>query len=543
LVESFVDRSRFVGTTYQAGNWRHVGQTAARSDPHRNGKVSQGAKDVYLYPLQRGCRGKLCAVAQRPFGTCPRPEAPSDWAEEEFGRVELYDRRLRQRLYRLARDFMAQSTASIPQACEGSEAKMKAAYRFFANEEVQMSVLLRSHIEATVDRVREQDVVLAVQDTSSLNYTPHAAEDMGPISTTADGALGLVLHDTLAFTTEGTPLGLLDVQCWARDPETVGKRHQRRELPLEAKESHKWLRSYEAVAEVQAACPETLLVSMGDREADLYDLFAEASARPEGPKLLVRAEKSRKRSAKAKDKDKETAERLWARMAREPIANDREIAIPRQGNRPARTAKVAVRFANLMLQPPRDKHLPAVPVWAVYALEEEPPPQVKEPLEWMLLTTVPTTDAEQAGVRLSWYARRWGIEVFHRVLKSGCRIQDRALKTADRIEACLAIDLVVAWRVYLLNQQGRQTPDVPCDLFLEEEEWKVLAIRFNRPLDTPPTLREAVRMIATLGGFLGRKGDGEPGTTTLWRGLIRLADMVEGYRLALATVAAARASP
>ena len=182
-------------------------------------------------------------------------------------------------------------------------------------------------------------------------------------------------------------------------------------------------------------------------------------------------------------------------------------------------------------------------MWAVYALEEEPPPEVKEPLEWMLLTTVPTTDPEQAGVRLSWYARRWGIEVFHRVLKSGCRIQDRALKTAHRIEACLAIDLVVAWRVYLLNKQGRETPDVPCDLFLEEEEWKVLAIRFNKPLDTPPTLREAVRMIATLGGFLGRKGDGEPGTTTLWRGLIRLAAMVEGYRLALATVAGARASP
>lgn len=418
---------------------------------------------------------------------------------------------------------------------------MKGAYRFFENEPAQMSVLLRSHIEATVDRVREERVVLAVQDTSSLNYTPHAAQDMGPINTTKDGAVGLLLHDTLAFTTEGTPLGLLDVQCWARDPQTAGKRDQRKELPLEAKESIKWLRSYQAVAEVQEACPETLLVSVGDREADLYDLFAEAAGRPEGPKLLVRAEKSRNRRVDAATK--ESQEPLWARMAQEPIAGHREIAIPRRGSRPARTAKVALRFAPLTLQPPRDKDLPAVPLWAVYALEQEPPPELKEPLEWMLLTTVPTTDSEQAAARLAWYARRWGIEVFHRVLKSGCRIEDRSLKTVAGIEACLAIDLVVAWRVYLLNKQGRETPDLPCDLFLDEEEWKVLAIRFDKPLDRPPPLREAVRMIAALGGFLGRKSDGEPGTQTLWRGLIRLTAMAEGYRLALTASADARASP
>jgi hypothetical protein len=179
----------------------------------------------------------------------------------------------------------------------------------------------------------------------------------------------------------------------------------------------------------------------------------------------------------------------------------------------------------------------------VYAVEEQPPPELKEPLEWMLLTTVPTPDFEQAAVRLAWYARRWGIEVFHRVLKSGCRIEDRRLHTAAGIEACLAIDLVVAWRVYLLNKQGRETPDLPCDLFLDEEEWEVLAIRFDKPLARPPPRREAVRMIAALGGFLGRKGDGEPGTTTLWRGLTWLRAMVEGYRLATALSADARASP
>jgi len=543
LVETFVDPSRFAGTTYRAANWEYLGRTAARRTPHANGKVSEGAKDVYGYPLQEDWRERLCAVPQRRLGTCPPPEAPTDWVEEEFGRVELYDNRLRERLHLVARDFYAQPGELIPQACHGDEAKVKGAYRFMENERVEMSVLLRSHAEATVDRIRGHRVVLAVQDTTTLNYTAHAPRDVGPINTTKDGAVGLLMHDTLAFTVDGTPLGLLDVQCWARDPQTAGKREQRKELPIESKESIKWLRSYQTVAEVQETCPKTRLVSVGDREADLYELFAEAHAHPGGPDLLVRAEKSRNRKVRTLPQNG-TPEYLWAYMGRQSIAGSRKVVIPRRGTRPKRTAKLAVRFAPMTLKPPRDKKdLPAVRVWAVYAVEEEAPPQVNAPLEWMLLTTVPTTNFRQAGERLTWYTRRWGIEIFHRVLKSGCRIQDRRLDTADRIETCLAIDLVIAWRIYHLTKQGRETPHMPCDVLLEEDEWKVLAIRFGKSLDTPPSLRDALRMIAALGGFLGRKGDGEPGTITLWRGLRRLAAMVEGFRLALTISAHPRAAP
>ena len=142
----------------------------------------------------------------------------------------------------------------------------------------------------------------------------------------------------------------------------------------------------------------------------------------------------------------------------------------------------------------------------------------------MLLTTVKVSTFKQAAERLQWYTRRWGIEVYHRTLKSGCRIKDRRLGNADSLKTCLAIDLVVAWRIYWLTEQGRETPDVPCDIFLEEDEWKALCayVKKESPPDKPPPLREAVRMIASLGGFLGRKGDGEPGTTTMWRGLQRL---------------------
>ena len=164
---------------------------------------------------------------------------------------------------------------------------------------------------------------------------------------------------------------------------------------------------------------------------------------------------------------------------------------------------------------------------------------------WMLLTSVETSTAAQALERLLWYAQRWGIEVFHRILKSGCRIEDRQLGDAERLEACIAFDMVIAWRIQWMTVQGRKTPDVSCEAILCEEEWKPLyAYLYKRPPPhKPPTLREAIRMIAKLGGFLGRKGDGEPGPMVLWRGLMRLPDLELGWRLAHQFGLGARAGP
>jgi hypothetical protein len=527
LVETFVDVAHFAGTCYRAANWVAIGQTAARADPYPNGKVAKGRKAIYVYPLQKNWRAILGAEPERPLGSRPGPPHPADWAEAELGRVALYDGRLKRRLFTVARDFFAQPGVLIPQACQGSEAKSKGAYRMLANGQVGMQTVLKAHVEATVERLKAHRVVLAVQDTSTLNYTAHPGDGMGPINTTQDRAVGVLLHDTMGFTVDGTPLGLLHVHCWARDPQAVGKKAQRDKLPIEAKESQKWLLSYRAVAEIQPLCPETLLVSVGDREADLYELFAEAAQTPGGPKLLVRAERTRNRKVGGE------AERLWARLSRESVAGYQAVSIPRKGNRAARTAKLAVRFSAVLLRVPQDKALPPVQMWAVHAQEVEYGPEVDAPVEWMLLTTVEVSRFRDACERLEWYARRWGIEVYHRTLKSGCRIEDRRLNTVDRLEACLAIDLVVAWRVFWLVKQGRETPDIRCDVFLSEEEWQTLwaYVHRVRPPSAPPSLGQAGRMIASLGGFLGRKCDGEPGTTTMWRGLQRLADITRGYVL------------
>lgn len=396
-------------------------------------------KDIWVTPLSPDWQSCLCTydgATPKPAVPAP-PPIPGDWAEQEFGGCPLPDARLQTRLLSLARNFYARPTASLTQAC-GSRARTKAAYRFLDHEQTTMKTLLQPHYRATETRVGAETVVLAVQDTTSLNYTMHhATEGLGPIGSTVPGPQGLHVHSTLAFNPQGTPLGFLDVQCWARDPADFGKKERRHRVPIEDKERFKWLQSYRAVAAVQARCPDTMLVSVGDRGADLYALFAEALAHPEGPKLLVRAQHNRVLQ--------EEQQRLWETMQSRPVDGIQILQVPRQGSRAAREASLGIRMAAVNLMPSKRHTGPAIPVWAVFAQEQDTPVGVT-PLEWMLLTTLPVTSLEQASEKLMWYARRWGIEVLHRTLKSGCRIEQRQLGQADRLKACLAIDLVVAWR-------------------------------------------------------------------------------------------------
>jgi len=226
----------------------------------------------------------------------------------------------------IARDFYARPQGNVPQSCDGHRARTKAAYRFFDHAQASMKAVLESHYAATAARVAQEPIVLAAQDTTSLNYSTHpATENLGPIGTDPEGVVGLMVHDTMAFNREGTPLGLLDVQCWARDPGQFGQRHQRRQLPFEAKESVKWLRSLEAVEQVQAQCPHTQIVSLGDREADIYELFVWATEKPGRPHLLVRAEHNRR--------VQQEQEHLWEHMAAQPVAGIQEVRLPRRAQR------------------------------------------------------------------------------------------------------------------------------------------------------------------------------------------------------------------
>ena len=525
LLETFVERDRFKGTCYRAANWQHIGETKGRGRQDHGRTNHVAIKDIYIYPLHRDARKILCNGQPEPVH---QPQDPIDWAEAEFATVDLGDARRHKRLLTIARDFFAQPRANIPQACQ-SRAKTKAVYRFFEDKNNTMDKILAPHYETTLSRAQQEKVVLVAQDTTTLNYSTHpATQDLGLIGSKQDGPIGLIVHDTMAFNLEGTPLGLLDVQCWARDPADFGKKHLRAQLAIEQKESNKWLKSFQATAEAQKRCPDTTFVNMGDREADIYELFHLALSDPEGPRLLVRSEYNRLLA--------DGQGHLWDHVASQELGGIQTVHVPRKGNRCARDARLEVRFAQVTLKPPQNKkHLDELNIWAVFAEEVDAPDGVT-PLKWMLLTTCPVHSFENAVEKLDWYCGRWGIEVYHRTLKSGCKIEQRQLGSADRIEACLAIDMVIAWRIYHLTKLGRETPDVPCTVFFEECEWKALvAYKTQNPIppDNPPSLREMTRMVASLGGFLGRKGDGEPGTQTLWLGLQRLEDITEMWRITI----------
>jgi hypothetical protein len=527
LLETYVERGRFAGTCYRAANWRHVGNTRGR------GRQGGGAsiKDVYVLPLSGDWQARVCREAdgQVRVRAARIARAPRDWIEAELGGANMGDARLTARLLEMTGMFYAKPTANIPQAC-GSAMAAKAAYRFVDNEKVQWQAILDPHYAATEARVREQPLVLVAQDTTSLNYSSHPhTQGLGPIGTQSEKVRGLMVHDTLAFTAQGIPLGLLNLQCWARDG--VGSRAERHSKPIEDKESFKWIESYAAVSAVQERARNTQMVVMADREADIHEVFAAQANTAHGAQLLIRAERSRNRQVVGEE---QTHASLWRTLGQQGLLGTREILIPPSEKRAARQATLEVRSAKVTLKPPhRSAHLAPVAVWAVLAQEVNPPPQI-EGLEWMLLTTVAVHRKEDAFERLSWYARRWGIEVYHRILKSGCRVEARQLEQAHRLLNCLAIDLIVAWRIYHLTALGEQTPEVPCTIYFTDAEWKALCTfvsRIKTPPALPPSLNEAVRLLGQLGGHLGRHGDGHPGTEVLWRGMTRLADIGLAYEL------------
>ena len=477
LVETFVERERFSGTCYRAANFTEIGPTAGLG---RKGKGTS-VKTVFAYPLVRDFRE---ALRGGPAEEVPAPSRLfSDWTEEEFGGVDLGDARLAARCRILAQDFYARPQASIPQACGGDRAKAKAAYRFFDHERATLEVLLAPHQKATIERMRAYPVVLCAQDTTELDYSGHPdTEGLGPIGNHKGGAQGILLHDTVAFATDGTPLGVVQAQTWVRPkdppaPPPPKKRGRKPKdvppeppAPADAKsESEKWLTSFRETARIQALLPGTRLVSVGDREADFHELFVLAARDPKGPGLLVRAVKDRKTTDTAP---------LWESLKQQPETGTIEVEIPRKGGRPGRTARLSVRTGRFEIAAPgqgKSKGAPPVRLQAVVVTETDAPEGIA-PLEWKLLTTEPVDSLEKAAEVVGWYARRWGIEVFHRTLKSGCRIEDRQLGNDPRLEACLAIDMVVAWRLFYLTKLGREIPDAPCTVFFEEAEWKALCI-------------------------------------------------------------------
>ena len=458
----------------------------------------------------------------------PAKRVGTDWAAHEFAHAQLPDPRLVKRLMTLATDFAQHPTAPIPQAC-GSWDKTKAAYRFFDNDAVDPQDILAAHAQATLQRIQPHRIVLCAQDTTTLNYSTHPqTQGLGPISNNRDKTLGLLLHSTLALTPAGQPLGLLHAQAWARSRRHFGRSsHQRNRTPRAQKESQKWMDSLSACQALAPQCPHTTLVNVADREGDLYDLFQQALSPGAGPAvhLLVRAQHDRQVAHPQKS--------LWDFLAAQRVSARLKVKVPRNDGQPGRLATLAIRFAPVTLRPPCLKEeQPPLTLWAVEAREMRPPKGATR-ICWRLLTTLPVETVEAAVEKVRWYAQRWQIEVIHKVLKSGCQVEQRQLETAARLARVLMVDLIVAWRVLGLCKAARETPEGLASDWLSGEEWQALWCYMHeraRPPRRSPTVRQAVRWIAQLGGFLGRRRDGEPGPIVVWRGLQQLRVITTAWK-------------
>jgi Transposase Tn5 dimerisation domain len=371
-------------------------------------------------------------------------------------------------------------------------------------------------------RIESHAVVLAIQDTTELDYS-HLKQTTGLGFINQSLQQGLKVHSCLAVSAQGEPLGILHQQTWSRT-QRRGQRENRRKKTTMHKESQRWLDTVDA-AELGMNDAVTL-VHVGDREADIFDLFIHP--RRANSQLLIRVEHNRK--------VQHEFTYLVPTLAQAPVLGETTIEIQRNPTYPARQAQVRVRGMALTLAVPRHHKSPSQcqPVRLNVLLVEEPtPPEQGSPIHWMLVTTLPIETFEQAWQCVFWYSLRWLIERFHYTLKSGCKIEHLQLETANRLVKALATYSIVAWRLMWLTYRARLTPDEPCDAVLAPPEWRLLRRKFepkNRS-QKPPSLRQAVRWIAQLGGFLARTRDGDPGLKTLWRGLGVLHHLLEGAHL------------
>jgi hypothetical protein len=425
-------------------------------------------------------------------------------------------------LQKIIRTLSNHPEESIPKASQNS-AVSQSIYRFWSNKKISPKQISESHRPSVLKRVNSQKVVLAIQDTTDLDFSGlKKTKGLGFINQSTQQ--GIKVHSCLAVSGEGEPLGILHQQTWTRT-ERSGKKDKRRQKATKDKESQRWLDTLQASE--KGVDESVCILHMGDREADIYDLFVQP--RQDNSELLIRAEHNRK--------VQHELQYLIPALEQAPIMAEKTIELERNPERAARQATLTVRVMTVTIEVPANHKQRSryQPVTLNALLVEEPtPPSEGTPIRWLLLTTLSIDTAQQAWQCVYWYSLRWLIERFHFTLKSGCRIEHLQLETASRLLNALATFSIVACRLMGLTYQARLTPDAPCDSVLQPSEWRLLRRKFapkNRSAK-PPSLRQAIRWIAQLGGFLARSGDAEPGLKTLWRGMGVLHHLLEGSQLA-----------
>jgi len=442
------------------------------------------------------------------------------WVAKETVAADLGDTRLNQRLGIVLNRLGDKPGISIPAASKGW-AEIQAAYRFFSNDKVTMEKILGAHEPATLERIKSHSVVLLVNDTTQLNYVvERKKEGFGTIRT--QERTRYHLHPTIALTPDRVCLGTVTAKFWQRPEETEG--HLRKQKEIEDKESIRWLESYEKACEISRQAPQTLIVSVGDRESDIYEYYQLHAQLDAGQRAqwLVRAASNRRVIT-----GRGTKSNLWNTMSRAPKRGTVSFELPPSSTRKARTVTQVIRSKSVVFDGVQRKgrRLPPLKVNVVYAKERDVP-KGETPVTWMLLTSVPVESFEQCQEVIRWYSCRWEIEIYFKVLKSGCGVQELQFEKPERLEACLAVYMIIAWRVMFIEMLARSAPGISCSAIFEDHEWKsvYVVVEGKKPPKRAPLLKPFVDMLASLGGYIGRKSDGPPGPKTIWIGLQRMHD-------------------
>jgi hypothetical protein len=460
------------------------------------------------------------------------------------------NKRLKLRFKKVLDTMSHKPSLKFPAGCNG-RAEVKAAYRFVDNEHVTFDSILNPHHDATLARIREQTVVLIPQDTTELDVTrPHEImAGAGPLNDAA--RVGFHNHVSLAMTPERLVLGAVDAKVWARDfvefdKDAAQKRAERKAKPIEDKESIRWIEGYRAACQVAQEASATHIVSLADSEGDVYEYLLETQA-VEGDRkasFIIRACQNRALTMTDDAGSPASPHYLREQVASTPVLAQRTVEVrgrepkskddrKRKQPREARTAVVDIRAERVKLRGPGRPggKLPDLEVNVVLVSELNPPPGV-EPIEWILLTDLPIDTVEDVLCVIDYYMCRWQIEIYFRVLKSGCKVEESQLEKAERFEPYLALCMIVAWRVMYVMMLGRECPDLPCDVALDDDEWQAVYATVTKqpPPSRPPSIKTLVGLIASLGGWLGRPCDGEPGPKAMWVGMQRMTDLALGWR-------------
>lgn len=462
---------------------------------------------------------------------------PANWIDTELSESQFSDIRLGKRFKTLVRNLAGGIGETIPMACQ-DWAGTKAAYRFFSNDRVSDEEILSGHFAATRTRFDAlSGTTLVLHDTTELTFKRDSHEAIGITNVTHSGrrkdgrrtrltVCGMLQHSSLVVTPEGLPLGFAAIKFWTRK-EFKGcnalKRHiNPTRVPIEQKESIRWLQNLRESTE-RLADPGRC-VHVGDRESDIYELFCEAMNC--GTHFLFRTCVNRL----AGDGD-QTVEEI---MAEVPVLGVHTIEVKDKKGKPSK-AVLEIRCKTLQIQPPvgKAKRYPPMTVTVIHA-QERGTPKDRDKVDWKLITDLSVANLEEAVEKLNWYAMRWKIEVFHKILKSGCRVEDSRLRTAERLVRLVSVFCILSWRIFWMTMINRESAAVPCAAVFTPIEKKLLDRLVpgeGNQKARKGSLQFYINKLARLGGYLNRANDKPPGNIVMWRGLSRLTDIVLGFEM------------